>query len=311
VTTVPAMPANKQQGASPAARAVPLGAWVQIGVLAVAFVALFYEWFWRQAVHSATFVDDWGHAFVVPVISGYLIWRRREAILSTPVRTFWPGLLPLVLGVVCYAFFIVGISNHMLQGFAMLLTLAGLVLLTTGPAMFSHLFIPIAYLVFAISISQKIMEFVTFPLQLLASKGAGFVLGLVSGGGRWFFVDVQGNVLNIIYRGQEIPLNVAEACSGMRMLIAFIALAAIVAVLSCRAWWQRIAVLMLAVPVALFMNIIRVAVLGLASLLDRGLAAGGAHMLIGTLLLVPALLLFLGAVWVLDRIFVEQPGAPS
>lgn len=284
---------------------------VQAGLLAAAFVALFYEWLWRQIGYSRTEIEDWGHAFIVPVISVYLLWQSRAAVLSTPTATFWPGLLPAVLGVACYFFFIVGVNNHMLQGLAMILTIAGVSLLTLGPRMFRHLFIPIAYLVFAVKISPQIMTKATFPLQLLASKGAGFVLELLSLSGRWYIVNVKGNTLEMVYKGKVIPLNVAEACSGMRMVIAFVALAAAVAIFSCRHWWQRIALLALAVPVALLMNIFRVAALGLASLANQQLASGSAHMLIGTLLLLPGMLLFLGVVWVLNRMVVEPEGGQS
>lgn len=95
------------------------------------------------------------------------------------------------------------------------------------------------------------------------------------------------------------------------MLIAFFALAAAVALLSCREWWQRVAVVLLAGPVAVLMNVVRVAVLGILTLIDPNLASGDAHTLIGTILLVPSLFLFLGMVWALNRTVREPPGAAS
>ncbi|GJQ29160.1 MAG: hypothetical protein HBSAPP03_10440 [Phycisphaerae bacterium] len=289
---------------------LPWRVWAQVLVVLLAFGWLFHEWLWTQARFSAAEVEDWGHSFIVPLISVYLLWQKRAALLTTAARTFWPGVLPLVLGVVCYAYFTVGVRNHMLQGFALLLTLAGVALLTLGPGMFRHLFLPLAYLIFAVKVAPQIMTKVTFPLQLLASKGAGFVLQMLSGA-LGYFVDVRGNTLEIVYKNQTIPMNVAEACSGMRMLIAFMALAGAVAIFSCTHWWQRIALLMLAAPVALLMNIIRVAALGLASLWDPALASGSAHMMIGTLLLVPGMFLFLGVVWVLNRMVVDTERRPS
>lgn len=304
--------ASNKSGAAPTVNSgasLTLGArfWTCAALLTLGFSALFFRWLRTQADHSAHELEDWGHAFVVPLISAYLIWQRRHLILREPVGVFWPGILPLVLGVVCYFFFLVGVPNHMLQGFSLVLTLAGTALFITGPRVFHHLFVPIAFLLFAITISKQIMEKVTFPLQLLASKGAYFILKLISLPGDWYFVDVKGNVLEIRFRGVAIPLNVAEACSGMRMVIAFIALGAAVAIFSCRHWWQRIALLLLAVPVALLMNTIRVAVLGLVSLVDPKLASGDAHMLIGTILLVPGLFLFLGVVWALNKMVTDAP----
>src|SRR5690606_27312366 len=99
-----------------------------------------------------------------------------------------------------------------------------------------------------------------------------------------------------------IPLNVADACSGMRMVVAFYALAGAVVLLSAKTWWQRIAIMLIAGPVAVAMNVFRVAVLGWLSLVDPNLASGDAHMMIGTLLLIPSLFLFMGLVWVLNRL---------
>jgi exosortase/archaeosortase family protein len=152
------------------------------------------------------------------------------------------------------------------------------------------------------------MNDLTAPLQLIASNGAYLVLSVL-GALFGFTVDVEGTVLKMLTSsGTTIPLNVAEACAGMRMVIAFIALAGATALLGCREWWQRIALMLLAIPVAILVNIGRVAVLGLLSLADANLATGKAHELIGELLLLPGLALFLGVVWVLNRVMKPPAG---
>jgi exosortase len=282
-----------------------------VAIAAASFLALFFRFFLRQGQFSIEYIDDWGHAFVIPIISGFLVFRERARLFAAHVEPFWPGVLPLVLGVITYFFFVLGVSNHMLQGAAMLLAMSGMVLLTCGLHVFRIVFLPIAFLCFGITVSEQVMIKATFPLQLLATKGAWLFLELCSVGGRFYMVDADGNTLTMYYKGRQIPLNVAEACSGMRMVIAFVALAAAVALLSVREWWKRIAVVMLAVPVALFMNIIRVCVLALASLYDNNLASGNVHMLIGTLLLIPGLGLFLAAVWALERIVKDDDEASA
>lgn len=291
-----------------------------VSLLGIAFVALFWQWLVKQHKFSSEFIQDWGHAYLIPVISGYLVWRRRDELLACRPRFFWPALVPLVMGVLCYFFFIVGVPNHMFQGVSMILTLFGLALLLLGPAVMRVLFLPIAFLVCGITVAEKFMIQLTFPLQQIAAQGAwvllsgiGSLWGAITGSG--FVVGIAGNTLSIdTGSGAPHALDVAEACSGMRMVIAFVALGAAVALISCRAWWQRTALILLAVPVAVLMNIIRVAVLGLLSLAHRDLATGDAHMLIGTLLLVPGLGLFMLVVWALNRIVREPaattPGAP-
>lgn len=278
------------------------------GVLGMAFAGLFFRWFYTQGRFSAKLIEDWGHSFVIPGISVYLIWRHREALARLSPGVFWPGLAPFLLGIVTYFAGIVTIQNHMVQGFAMILALFGLVLLMLGPEGMRHCFLPIGYLVFGVTLAEKIMLAVTFQLKLVASKGSWILLtalGPVFG----YTVDLSGNML-MIYKssGAVIPLNVAEACSGMRMVVAFFALAGAVSLLTTKRWWQRIALILLAGPVAVGMNIVRVAVLGLVSLWDPDLASGDAHMVIGTILLVPSLLFFLGLGWVLERLIREPAG---
>lgn len=278
-------------------------------VLGLGFMALFYRWAWTQGEISATHMEDWGHAFVIPLISGYLVWRQREAIARTPVSVFWPAALVFLLGVVSYAFCLIYVRNHMLQGASLVLTLGGLVLWLTGPLMLRHLFLPIAYLLLAITVAEAIMLAVTFKLQMLASQGAWLMLNLIGQPFNWFLVEIEGNTLEIITSsGESFPMNVAEACSGMRMVVAFYALAGAVALLGTKEWWQRIALMLLAGPVAVLMNMVRVTVLGLLMLIDPNLAAGDAHMVIGTLLLFPSLLLFMGVVWALNKIVEPTAG---
>ncbi|MFN9969148.1 MAG: hypothetical protein ACK58T_04545, partial [Phycisphaerae bacterium] len=73
-----------------------------IALLLVGIVAVFWQWFERQHRHSMGAPSDWGHAYVIPLISAYLVWRDRAAISRTPATTFWPGLLPVLLGIGSY-----------------------------------------------------------------------------------------------------------------------------------------------------------------------------------------------------------------
>lgn len=281
-------------------RAAPgVGGWSLLGAaaVAVAFVALFHRWFVTQHRLSLASPDDWGHAWIVPLISGYAVWKQREALRARPLEVYWPGALVLTLGVACYFYFATGLPNHMLQGWSVVLSLYGLALLLLGPARTRLLTFPIAYLLFGVTISEMVMYDITFALQLIASQGAWAMLNIVG-----VPTDVAGNVLSISgVDGEPIPLEVAKACSGMRTVVAFYALGTAVAFLSCPRWWQRTALLLLVGPIAVGVNILRVASLGLASRVDPSLAQGEAHMFIGVLWLLPALGVFMACVWALKR----------
>ncbi len=274
-------------------------------LFAAAFGGLFHYWFYVQNFQSWENNQDWGHAYFVPLVSLYLLWLKRAEVAALSPRPFWPGLLVVLLGVVAYALFLVGsLNNHMARGFAVILTLWGLILTTAGPAAARVAFWPVAYLIFAVTISERIMRDITFVLQLAASQGAEALLSAIG-----IPTERSGNVLHVANaQGQEFPLSVAEACAGMRTVIGFVALGAAVALAAARYWWQRVALLMLAVPIALLMNVGRVALLGILTLKDPELARGQAHMFVGTLLLIPAFLIYMALVWALNRT-VHEPAA--
>ena len=66
-----------------------------IAVLALGFVGVFWRWFEAQNRHSVEALQDWGHAYVIPIISGYLIYKRWPALCRAEPITFWPGLVPM------------------------------------------------------------------------------------------------------------------------------------------------------------------------------------------------------------------------
>lgn len=277
---------------------------VMASLLTLGLGALFWEWIVRQNRFSMEQSADWGHVYLVPLISGYFIYRKRQAIAKVKTTVFWPGVLPLLVGVAAYYLWtLTRISGiHMFQGYALVLCVAGLTLLLTGPRMFAHLCLPVSYLAFGVTVGDRLMQMITFKLQLVASEGAALLLKMLG-----FTVDLAGNTLSVA-SGSGAPhmLNVAEACSGMRMVIAFIALGVAVAFLSCPQWWQRVALVLLAVPVAVLTNVIRVASLGMVSIWSPGLAEGEAHSLIGVLWLVPAFLFFMGIVWALKGLVRDE-----
>jgi exosortase len=281
------------------AQTLPAQSVVALSLIAIALVYLSWQWIIRQGMFSVKHTEDWGHAFIVPLISIYAVWKHREEIASRRIRAFWPGLIPLLAGIASYYMFVVSssFSNHMFQGASLVLGIFGLVLLLVGPSVILPLTFPIGFLLLGITISEQVMIKVTFILQSFAAQGGELLLNVLG-----FLTSRTGNSLTITSStGEQYPLNVAEACSGMRMVVAFIALGVTVAYFSCAHWWQRIALLCTTVPIAVLTNVVRVTVLGVLSIWAPDWAEGEAHVFIGTVLLFPALLVFLGVGWLLNK----------
>jgi exosortase len=220
------------------------------------------------------------------------------------------GLLILVIGIANYIYWIYPGRNDMLQGYSVVLSLFGMLLMVLGPARMKTLWFPVLFLVFAVKIADRQWEQIAWQLQWIASHAAGVVLnalGFITG----VHVDVTGSTIEMYKGVTELgKLNVAEACAGLRMLMAFMSLGVAMAFLFERPWWQRLVMVGMTVPIALLVNIGRVTILGLLYPIDKDLASGDFHTLVGLLMLIPAGLLFMGLGWVMDQLVVYDETTP-
>lgn len=280
---------------------VPVHAWLQLTVLATLFVAVHWNWLNNMAA-VARKSPDWSHAFLVPLFSLYFIHQQRDRILDTQARTCWIGLGIFLVGLFAHFVSIFPLRSRMFQGYAMIVELLGLTLLLLGPQLLRILLFPICYLAFGVQFSSKIWNFIAWRLQTFAAHSAATILNVVG-----IEADVRGSTIEL-WRGMDYlgALNVAEACSGLRMLIAFVALGVAVIYLVHRPWWARATMLLLAIPIAVAVNVIRVTVTGLLHLVNPELSAGDFHLLIGMVMILPAVMLFLLVGWLLDQLVIHE-----
>ncbi|MCC5830557.1 MAG: exosortase/archaeosortase family protein [Phycisphaeraceae bacterium] len=276
-------------------------------VLGAAFVFVFYSFLLRMA-RMGIADPDWSHIFLIPLISLYFLFQRKREILEMPTRLYWPGLALLCGGIINFAMGIYPHRNDMAQGYSMVMALFGLVMFFNGPRRMSILWLPVIYLVFSVVISQGLWLRISFPLQLIAAN-AGATLIQAAG----LVIDIDARVAGsniLVFDGQRWlePLGVEEACSGLKMLMTFVALGVALAFISThRRWWQRLVIVASTVPVAIFINVLRVAVLAyLYAKVDPAYARGEFHIMIGLLMLLPAAGIFLLLGWIMDKIIIED-----
>ncbi len=280
------------------------------GILAALLMWVFWEFLSSQLRFAIQQQADWGHTLVIPLIAGYFVYLNRHRILSVPFKTTWIGLIPVVLGIAWYVTCWLGppaLRHHNFQGAGLTLTLFGLALLFFGMRAMTLLWFPLLYMcVFSQTISAKLMTYVTYPMQDLTAKGSWVVLSLVG-----VDTDRSGNILTIWDNGVAKPLNIAEACSGMRMLMAFMALGVAMAYTGFKRFWQQATLVLLGIPTAIGVNVLRVVTRAVLSLFDTDFAAGDFHTFVGLLWLVPAFLVYLGLQWILQHLVIEQPVSPE
>ena len=274
-------------------------------LLSVAFCWIFWDFLQRQVRFAIHQQADWGHTLVIPFIAGYFVWLCKDQILRESFQRAKSGLVLILVGLAWYTLCALGPTawhHHNLMAFGVACTFTGIVLYLFGWRAMQYLLFPLIYLfIFSQTISDRFMEIVTFELQDIAARGSYYGLTFIG-----LDVTRSGNTLEIFYNNVSYPLNIAEACSGMRMLMAFLALGVAMAYTSLPYVWQRITLVLFAVPTAVFVNVLRVMTLGLLSIADSGFAAGDFHTFVGTLWLIPAFMIYLGIVWILKNLVIEE-----
>lgn len=327
---------NQSQSGGPARTGWDgLGIQTYIKILIIA--GLFYYLFHNE-VNSIVqrWITDpsWSHGFLIPLFSLYFINQHKKDILNlryvrdpllTLFRGNWPetllegqtrpnylGLAFLVFGILFYPFNIVQLQYGYFRPLGAIATLGAIVLFLGGWRLVRYMWLPIGFLVFAVPLPDRYYRGLTIPMRQWAATASTILLNLIDG----LEATASGVVIDVVYKGQRLepPLDVAEACSGMRLLMAFLALGVAMAYLHYRPVWQRIILLATTIPIAILCNFVRVTVTGFIYILGNPKYAQGIyHDMLGMLMLPLAFGLYGFLAWFMSSLFIEEPadGVPE
>ncbi len=191
---------------------------------------------------------NYSHGFLIPVISAYLIWRKRQELIDIQKSISGSGLILIIVGIILFILGNAG-AEYFTVRFSMIVVLFGLVLYYLGTNLIRRVWFEILFLLFMIPVPYVIYFSAAFPMQLMASKVSVFLLN-----GLGMPVIRQGNIIHLANQS----LEVAEACSGLRSLISLLALGAIYSYLSQRQLIGKILLFLSTIPIAVVGNIFRV-----------------------------------------------------
>lgn len=196
---------------------------------------------------------NFSHAFAVPLFSLHLLIGRRQHLQLIVRKPSWWGLLIVAFSMAMLILGELG-AEIFSSRISVLFLIFGLTVLFAGWSYMRALLFPWAFLFFMIPIPAIVINQVTIPLQILSSKLAAGALPL-------FGVPVlrEGNVINL----PAMPLEVAEACSGIRSLIALTALAVMYGQVTERSHSIRLMLAVAAIPIAICANSLRIIGTGL------------------------------------------------
>jgi len=228
---------------------------------------------------------NFSHGFFVPAFSLFVLWQDRERLAREPRDPSSWGLLIVVFALGVLVAGVLG-AELFLSRISLLLLIAGLVIFFRGWHSFRAVLFPWAFLFLMIPIPEIVFGQITFPLQILASKVAALLLPLLG-------VPVlrEGNVINL----PAMPLEVVEACSGIRSLLSLVTLAIIYGYLVETRTWVRVTLALASIPIAVAANSLRIVGTGLlVQYWDPDKAEGFFHTFSGWLVFMVALaMLFL------------------
>jgi exosortase D (VPLPA-CTERM-specific) len=255
---------------------------VNPGFLAVALLVLFLAAYWvpfRSMINTWWTNEDYSYGFLVPLISLYLLWDRREVFRKLAVGSSWV-VFPILL--VFYLLALYGILGS--SGNIAMPAVPILVLLFTafvfGLDTLRRLFLPLVFLIFMMPVPAVLERTIGVFLKSVSSKMGGALISLAG-----ISVHVSGNIIDI----GVTQLQVVDACSGLRYLFPLIALGLLYSYFFEKALWKQVLCVLATIPIAILMNALRIGITGvLANYLGVSTAEGFFHGFSGWLIFLAA-----------------------
>ena len=221
--------------------------WLPTLILA-AFIIYLYRHIAVKLVEDWRDLPDFSHGFLIPFFAAFLLWDKRKKLSSIPVIPSWGGLSLVAVGLFVLLVGVLG-ADLFLQRTSFILLVAGIVWTLLGRGFVRETKFILFVLLLAVPLPAVVFNQITFPLQIQASILSTNLLQLVG-------VPVlrDGNVIQL----PAMPLEVAEACSGIRSLMSLFTVAVIYGYFLEKENWRRVVLALSALPIAIAANVARI-----------------------------------------------------
>lgn len=265
---------------------------VSLFILAIGLAIFTYWAGLSEAVLRWGIQEEYSHGYLIPLVTLYILWEKKDLIMSSVSEPLWFGL---VLVLIAIAVLLVGEISalFLLVQYSFVLLLIGLSMVTVGRAT-KYTLAPILLLLFAIPLPYVIEVLLTAKLQLWSSAIGVDVI-------RAFKIPVflEGNVIDLgVYK-----LQVVEACSGLRYLFPLMSLGFIAAYFYQAAFWKRAVIFLATIPITILMNSFRIGAIGV--LVDNwgiSMAEGFLHDFEGWIIFMACAVILFSLVWLLEKL---------
>jgi exosortase len=198
---------------------------------------------------------EYSHGYLIPLISGYIIWRKVGVLRDMPAKPDFRGFFIVLAGVALLIIGQVG-YEHFTMRFSLIVTIVGLVYFLLGNKIVKTLLFPLGYLTFMIPVPYSILKSLAVGLKLFNAKATYAILTLAG-----MSLVREGTTLEL----PTCTLLVADFCTGILSLIAISAITVLYAYLTQKSLLSKAILIILAIPFAILGNLGRLVVtVGLA-----------------------------------------------
>lgn len=212
------------------------------------FSSSVFRWMIMRWSDSTFSVGEYSHGWLIPLVSGWALWLKRDEIAKTPKTTYWPAVLLVAVGLFLHWIGMRAQQPRISLG-AFILILWAIPCFLFGRGVGRLFMFPCAYLIFCIP--MNFFDSFSFQLRILATAISTAVLNGVGIG-----VVQAGSSIRAV--DGSFALEVADPCSGIRSLLAMTALTAAYAYFIHAKFWKKMLLFLSAIPLAIVGNIVRV-----------------------------------------------------
>jgi exosortase D (VPLPA-CTERM-specific) len=238
-------------------------------------------------------LEDYSHCYLIPFVFLYLIWEKRKQLVETPSTASWLGFIPFVFGVGLFWLGELG-GEFFTMYISLWLVFVGLLWIHTGWQKIKIMAFPIVILLAMFPFPNFINTKLLLKLKLISSQIGVSLLQLYG-----MSAYREGNVIDLGFT----QLQVVDACSGLRYVLPLLILSLLLAHWFKAALWKRIVLVLSSIPLAVFVNSLRIALTGI---LYRSVGAQAAegffHDFSGWLIFIFTLGVLLIEMWILKKI---------
>jgi len=266
--------------------------WAFVLVIAALLGITFYAGI-REMIHFWDVREEYSHGYMIPFITAFLIWQRKNILDRTEFSGSWAGVMVVLFGFVLFVLGTLSTITTIVQ-YAFLVVIIGTALSITGRDGIRPILVPLLFLVFMIPLPGFFLNNLSSQLQLISSE-----LGVAVIRAFGISVFLEGNVIDL----GSYKLQVVEACSGLRYLFPLMSLSFICAYIFRGAFWKRTIIFLSSIPLTVLMNSFRIGVIGvLVEYWGPAQAEGFLHDFEGWIVFMACFGIILLEIWLLARI---------